>query len=420
MIKTSYSLKIKELLEQDLIQNQNILGIIENTDKLSFYVDDIENPQSVLVNKGYFNYISTKQQSFIEDLIENYFKEDFYGFSGLSEFVTEKLKPRFVLQWESPCELYYLPENALDLTLRKHETSTVQLADAQLIDEHYAYRGDGSLDRIKDDITRRPSSAVYVNGEPASWVLVHQDNSMGIMYTMEQHRGNGYAVDVTIDLCEKLINKGKIPFLQINVHNKMSPGLASKCGFVKHGRGNWFGGFLGVPEYFRERQAKVFPELEQDLSVCLKQNDQGQGATMDFIVSPFIIPNETAMNCSLLLREVSIDSVEELEAWCRFVAGQQWTILKEQICSKAGAFRLFVLEKDDGPVATAIVYAPENEVGGLVLPRSKDEELGDSKYEEEMVRSLLYKMKVEDMDTIIFRAPKHFEQLLVEIGAIGI
>jgi hypothetical protein len=243
MIKTNLSKEIINFLRSDLIQNLNILGIIENVKNIKIYVDDTADPKGVLVNNGYFNYIYTKEDSFIDDILNNYFKkEDFYGFSGLEESISKKLRSHFTIDWETPCDLYYLPKENFNPSLKKNNTSNIDIKDAEKIDQYYTFRDNHSIDRIKDDITNRPTSGIYKNGEIVCWVLVHQDNSMGIMYTMEEHRGYGYAVDVTIDLCEKILQAGKIPFLQIHRTNNMSPGLAKKCGFVKYGSAIWFGG----------------------------------------------------------------------------------------------------------------------------------------------------------------------------------
>lgn len=75
--------------------------------------------------------------------------------------------------------------------------------------------------------------------------IVHDDNSMCIMYTKEEHRGKGYSADVTIDLASKIIKSGKIPYLQIIKSNSMSPGLAKKCGFVQCGHVSWMGIIAG-------------------------------------------------------------------------------------------------------------------------------------------------------------------------------
>jgi predicted GNAT family acetyltransferase len=67
------------------------------------------------------------------------------------------------------------------------------------------------------------------------------------MHTQDAHRRKGYAVDVTIDLCRKLVEQGEIPYLQIVDGNEQSPGLALKCGFVPYGHCSWFGFTVGNP-----------------------------------------------------------------------------------------------------------------------------------------------------------------------------
>ena len=79
------------------------------------------------------------------------------------------------------------------------------------------------------------------------WLLVHEDDSLGIMYTLEEHRRKGYAEVVTRDLVRKQLAAGRTPFLQIRDDNGMSPGLALKCGFVKEGNCDWFGLMTGMP-----------------------------------------------------------------------------------------------------------------------------------------------------------------------------
>ena len=140
----------------------------------------------------------------------------------------------------------------MNLSLKKNPTEKIRLEDAETVDKFYQYRNPWSLETIKRDITNRPSSAVYINGEIACWVLIHDDNSMGIMYTKEEYRRRGYAVDVTIDLAKQIIEAGKIPFIQIVQGNGMSPGLAKKCGFVEAGKADWFGIIAGNPKELAE------------------------------------------------------------------------------------------------------------------------------------------------------------------------
>lgn len=247
LTRTEYSKNIEEFLKEDLLINLNILGIIENRPDAEIYVDHVENPKCVLVRNGYFNYMYTKEEAILEEVIESFDKEGFYGFSGVERSIADKIKQRYEVDWNNPCTLYYLPKENLNLSKIKNEVKSIDIKDAETIDYYYTFRDDWSLDAIKEDILNRPSSAVYKDGEIVCWVLTHDDNSLGIMYTKEEHRRKGYAVDVTLDIAAKHIAKGKISFLQIMEDNTMSPGLAKECGFVECGKVDWLGIKVGNP-----------------------------------------------------------------------------------------------------------------------------------------------------------------------------
>jgi len=250
LIKTEKSKAIMDFLKEDLLINLNTIGMIENEPEAEIYVDDIENPKGVFVIKEYHNYISSKDESFINEVMGTFSKGGFYGFAGIDASIADKIKKRYFVNWDNPCALYYLPKENLDLSLIKHPVQDVDLKDAEIVDKYYEFRWPGSVDVIRKDIELRPSSAVYIDGEPVCWVLVHDDNSMGIMYTREEHRREGFAVDVTVDLAAKIYERGNIPYLQIIERNNMSPGLAKKCNFVKCGEVTWFGIISGLPQYF--------------------------------------------------------------------------------------------------------------------------------------------------------------------------
>jgi hypothetical protein len=165
-----------------------------------------------------------------------------------------------------------MPKENLDLSLMKNKTERIRLEDAETVDHFYPFRDSGTLEVIKGDITNRPSSAIYIDGEMVCWVLIHDDNSMGIMYTKEEHRRRGYAVDVTIDLAHQIIERGKIPFIQIIHGNGMSPGLAKKCGFVEAGRADWFGIIAGTPKELIENNDNSKKQFLAALPVNLHED----------------------------------------------------------------------------------------------------------------------------------------------------
>lgn len=248
LIRTENSKHITEFLKKDLIINLNILGIIENKPEVEIYVDNIKEPKGIVVNKGYFNYVYSKDLSFIEEFVESFNKDGYFGFAAIDTLIADKICEKYEVDWKNPCTLYYLPKENLDLSKIKNKVSDVDIKDVEIVDHFYPFRGDFSIEAITDDILNRPSSAVYVDGEIASWVLTHDDNSLGIMHTKEEHRHKGYAVDVTLDVAAKHIANGKIPYLHIITSNNMSPGLAKKCGFVQYSDVVWFGIKVGNPK----------------------------------------------------------------------------------------------------------------------------------------------------------------------------
>ena len=247
LIRTEKSQEIIDFLKEDLLINLNILGILENVPEAEVFVDNLRKPTGVFVKKGYFHYLYSKEDDFIQGVLDSFTEDGYYGFSGVEESIAEKIKERYKVNWENPCILYHMPKENLDLSRIKHPVESIRIEDAEIVDQYYQFRNDFSLEAIRRDIQDRPSSAVYVDGELACWLLIHDDNSMGIMYTKEAYRKKGYAVDVTLDLAAKIFQKGEIPFLQIVDSNIMSPGLAAKCKFEPCGKVNWLGIVVGTP-----------------------------------------------------------------------------------------------------------------------------------------------------------------------------
>jgi hypothetical protein len=242
IIKTKLLEPVIRFLNENIIVNLNIIGFIENETDVTIYVDNEKLPTGVVAIKGYFSFIFTENDQFLDEVLNILYKDGYYGFSGVYRLLAQKIKKKFKIEWESRCALYYYPGNDINTSLIKNPVQCAKISDAETIDYYYTYKDETSFEKIKDDLEKRHSSAVYVNGDIACWVLTHNDNSMGIMYTREEYRKKGYAVDVTIDLTKKILKSGRVPFLQITQDNIMSPGLAKKCGFIHDGIfSDWFG-----------------------------------------------------------------------------------------------------------------------------------------------------------------------------------
>jgi hypothetical protein len=222
----------------------NVLGALENTDNKS-YID--EPTDSVWVENHYFNYI-TGDSNVIMNRI-NDFEDGFYGFSGVHGELASQIYRNHFLHWFEATERYVLTAD-LPVEVCPYQVVKVPIEEAQGIDDRYEYKQDDSLDRIKDAILNRPSAAIYIDGQIASYVLVHEDNSIGYMFTLDAYRKLGLGYWVSIDIVKQIQALGIVPFLEINRANFKSQGLAGKLGFEKDAFTPWFGIIKGVPDFF--------------------------------------------------------------------------------------------------------------------------------------------------------------------------
>lgn len=261
LFKTELTPALIDLLKREEIYNLNILGALDNLQGLTVYTDSATAPTGLLVvPDGYFHYLYTRNNAFIDAVFDEILLEGFFGFSGVIAEVAEYMMARVTMDWTSFCDLYYLKKENFDQTIKKHETQSLPVSYAPLVDSFYPYQHEHSLEDITECLTNRPSSAVFVDNEPVCWLMVHNDDSMGIMHTLEEHRRHGYAIDVTVHVCEQLYERNKTPYLQIVKSNDMSPGLALKCGFEKYGEVTWFGFVVGRPEGIEEFELRKLEE----------------------------------------------------------------------------------------------------------------------------------------------------------------
>lgn len=423
IVKTKPSEEIIEYLNQNKIVNLNIIGVIENEPEAEIYVDNEEVSKGVLVRYEYFNYIYTEDDEFLDEVLETLFKDNFYGFSGVYRPLAEKIRKRYLVTWESRCSLHYLPKKNLDLSLVKSSVKSVDIKDAEIVDRFYTYRNPESLEKIKKDILHRPSSAIYVNGDIASWVLVHNDNSMGIMFTKEEYRKKNYAVDTSIDLALKIIKLEKIPFLQINEANNMSPGLAAKCGFVKHGYADWFGIIEGTPK-----------EL-------IDLNNQSRNNHIKSIEG-FRYIDEKELNCMYLplycfnneyekidgfTTEKVIDN-EMINIWCETLINaleirENIKIFFEDIVYKAisntdNGYTLYLGILNGEIVSTTALVKLENDILGLYFLAVKPEMRGMGIEQATVIEALKNATENNDTELILLQSSDKYVDMFKKIGFI--
>jgi hypothetical protein len=422
IIKTKPSNAINQYLNMNKIVNSNILGVIENEPEAEIYVDNEEAPNIVLVRHEYFNYIYTEDDELLDEMLENLFKDNFYGFSGVHRPLADKIRRKYSLTWESRCALHYLPEENLDLNLIKNPVKDIDLEDAKTVDEFYTYRYPGSIEKIKKDILNRSTSAVYNKNDIASWVLVHNDNSMGIMYTKEEYRKKGYAVDVTIDLASKIISQGKVPFLQIVKANTMSPGLAAKCNFVNHGYTDWFGIIAGLPQDLVDANNKS------------KINHLKTIEDFDYIKDKKLSCMYLPMYCFKEEYEevqgftiVKATDIALINIWCEtFIANMDLSnktkesfreIVYKAVSNSENGYTLYIGMLNSKPASTTTFHKFDDEVLGLYFTTVKSE-ISGNEVRRATIMEALKSEKNDRLEFVVLQESEGYVEMLEEVGFV--
>lgn len=219
------------------LKSLNIKGILNNTD-YEAYVDDLDHPSGIWIKDNYFQFLYAKTTAFV-DLFDSSIDQEDFGFSGANDVVLDYYlnKDHSLILWRNTCNQYHYEGQGFDCDLG----DSLKQSDAGFVNDNYEYKNDYSLDKIKTAISNRPTAGKYVNGLLVSYVMLHDDDSIGYMYTLPEYRGHGYAFELTKDIINKTLKSGRLPYVQIVKSNVKSIGLAEKSGFKYHGEVHWFG-----------------------------------------------------------------------------------------------------------------------------------------------------------------------------------
>ncbi len=233
--------QFQALFDADPLGTLSIQYILNNKENLVCYTDDSTHPSGILIENGYLHYAYAKTPAFIERIVQHFSQPGEYGFAGIPRKIATALKHTYEEEWGNPCTAYALSKEDYHPERQVHPTKPLRLEDAELVDRYYPYSGDHSLKMIREDISLRPSAAVFIDENPVSWALQHPDGTIGMMHTLEEHRHKGYARDTTFGIVEALLAQGEIPVVQIVDTNTASKQLAKSCGFKSFGTADWFG-----------------------------------------------------------------------------------------------------------------------------------------------------------------------------------
>ena len=95
---------------------------------------------------------------------------------------------------------------------------------------------------LKYVIRKCSSVGVFLRSDPThpvSWSLLSNYGHIMHVYTLEEHRGKGYARIVVLSLMQQMLKSGLTPALEIAVGNVPSIKLFTGLGFVEAYNSKW-------------------------------------------------------------------------------------------------------------------------------------------------------------------------------------
>ena len=214
----------------------NVHGLIKNGQNVRLYTDGkgsvalVENNRTVC--------FVTENLSFVDEVIASLSGE--ITFCGISNEILQHLQTNYPLTWVTKCSLYAYNGQSFDaITVADVETKPMDVQFWQLVSDGTHYHAD--YQDIAECLANRVSSAVYVDNKPVCWCLMHHENSLGMLYTLPEHRRKGYALAVMVDICKKIVANGECPYGYIVKGNTASEQLAGQYNLQYFFDANWCG-----------------------------------------------------------------------------------------------------------------------------------------------------------------------------------
>ncbi|XP_008281709.1 glycine N-acyltransferase-like protein 3 [Stegastes partitus] len=122
--------------------------------------------------------------------------------------------------------------------------SSLNLSHVDLVNKTWKFGGnEQSYRNVKNLIGNFPSCCITDGqGQPVSWILLYDYCAMGLLYTLPEHRGKGYAKVLVSAMAKKLHAEGYPVYCFIEEDNMVSYKLFKSLGFIEDAsyRAGWF------------------------------------------------------------------------------------------------------------------------------------------------------------------------------------
>ena len=113
--------------------------------------------------------------------------------------------------------------------------STLNLSHVDLVNKTWKFGGNKQgYSIVTNLISNFPSCCITDGqGQPLSWILVYDYCALGLLYTLPEHRGKGYAKVLVSTLAKRLHAEGYPMYCFIEEDNEVSYRLFTDLGFTE-------------------------------------------------------------------------------------------------------------------------------------------------------------------------------------------
>ena len=228
----------KFLREQGLLRLRFSEAIAEGGESLAIWVDDLTTPkvavntgrgwlaplgrpEAILANLGDMERLSAQMEE----------SEGYLKFSSIPHEVQKAVERRRKLIRGSPVGMFILEKKDFRPVFSSHRIESLKTEDAKTLAENSPY--DQGEEYALARIRNAPTAAIRIEGELASYMVVHANGSIGMLHTMDQFRGQGLARVVVSALVEAQFDRGREAYCYIVEGNEASERVFEGVGFKR-------------------------------------------------------------------------------------------------------------------------------------------------------------------------------------------
>tara|TARA_A100001037_G_C15153907_1_gene641991 strand:+ start:335 stop:1102 length:768 start_codon:yes stop_codon:yes gene_type:complete len=245
LCKDPLSLDLNRLYKLNWPYNLHFKNLLENQ-KVILWLDNVKSPKvAILFFRGSFHVLGNSESFdcgvYLSKLVRNLSDDSCPNFeirvSSLPKNLVPKEIPDFSLVREVGCGLFYLhPKKFMPVEI-KADIQSLNEDDAFEVVENTSYDIDDEY--VLQCISAGPSVSIKKNKVLISYMLVHLNGSIGMLFTQEIHRRKGLASSIISRLTEKQIQKGVPVFCYIVNQNHNSRKVFERIGFERLGSVSW-------------------------------------------------------------------------------------------------------------------------------------------------------------------------------------